>query len=487
VKQFNEHRQALFSADGKRLVTWGDAPSSGGHTAEVWAVSGVDASSGSHARTPFQRLSPPLQHSAEVCAAAFSPGGRRVVTASNGTAQVWDAATGARLTSPMPHSLSGEIGVLFSPDGRLVLTGGGAPPRGYESVDPTLRLWDAATGEPVALLTHRSAVYTASFSPDGRRVVTGCADGTVRIWDVSPDDRPLPDLLLLSELQASQRIDPTGGAVTMTPAELRQAWQILQSKYPGEFVSTPDKALAWYRHEVEECERERQWPAALRYLGYLIQARPRDPDLWAHLGSDRAALRQWKLADAALTRTIQLGTDDSMVWYDLARVQLARGDMDGYRHTCIQMLDRFGQPADGHTADQIAQTCVLSPSLPVRFCSAMVARLGMNKIYTSLQGPALYRAGRLNEAVRLLNQVAAAPLPGYPANPALWLALCHHCLGHPAQARSWLTRARQSIEEATRNGVRKGVGAPVPLTWEERLDMQLLLHEAESTIRPHAR
>jgi Flp pilus assembly protein TadD len=274
--------------------------------------------------------------------------------------------------------------------------------------------------------------------------------------------------------------------VTLTPPELGRAWQRLHARYPRESVSSPEQTLAWDRHEVEECERERQWPAALRYLGHLIQARPHDADPWARLGSDRAALRQWASADAALTKAIQLGTDDLVVWYDLARVQLARGDTAGYRHTCAEMLSRFGGHADGLTTDQIAGTCVLSPSLPVRLCGAMVARLGINALFAPMQGRALYRTGRLNEAVRLLNRVAPTLPPGDPANPALWLALCHHRLGHPVEARAWLTRAEQSIAEATRNGVPNGPGTTVPLTWEERLEMHLLRREAEALIRPAA-
>ncbi len=63
----------------------------------------------------------------------------------------------------------------FSPDGRRVVTA---------SWDTTARLWDAATGAEVAVLKgHRSQVNLASFGPDGRRVVTAGTDGTARVWD----------------------------------------------------------------------------------------------------------------------------------------------------------------------------------------------------------------------------------------------------------------------------------------------------------------
>jgi WD40 repeat protein/tRNA A-37 threonylcarbamoyl transferase component Bud32 len=75
----------------------------------------------------------------------------------------------------------------FSPDGRRILTA---------SKDQTARVWDAATGEPVGQpLRHKHQVYHAAFSPDGRRVVTASFDHTARVWDATtgqPVSPPLP-------------------------------------------------------------------------------------------------------------------------------------------------------------------------------------------------------------------------------------------------------------------------------------------------------
>jgi WD40 repeat protein len=65
----------------------------------------------------------------------------------------------------------------FSPDGRWIVTA---------SDDGTARLWDAATGQPVGEpMKHEDAVESAQFSPDGRKIVTASADNTARLWDVS--------------------------------------------------------------------------------------------------------------------------------------------------------------------------------------------------------------------------------------------------------------------------------------------------------------
>src|SRR5262245_33638282 len=76
--------------------------------------------------------------------------------------------------------IKGHEGLLwsasFAPDGRRVVTA---------SEDKTARIWDAGNGDQLAILRgHTEPVRLASFSPDGRQLITVSIDKTVRLWNV---------------------------------------------------------------------------------------------------------------------------------------------------------------------------------------------------------------------------------------------------------------------------------------------------------------
>lgn len=73
------------------------------------------------------------------------------------------------------HGHTLDVGsVCFSPDGRFLVSG---------AADKTLKVWEVAQGRSVqAIHGHESDVNSVCLTPDGRRVVSGGADRTVRIW-----------------------------------------------------------------------------------------------------------------------------------------------------------------------------------------------------------------------------------------------------------------------------------------------------------------
>ncbi|MGZ4390020.1 MAG: nSTAND1 domain-containing NTPase, partial [Gaiellaceae bacterium] len=158
----------------------------------------------------------------------FSPDGRLVATAEGkpGVTTVRRADTGA-LVRPLADSKNGTNALAFSPDSKLLATGGSDggvriwtvkngertyglfghtnpvtalawSPDGTivasASKDRTVRLWRAhgliGSGSQAAVLSGSDAAVRAlAFSADGRLLVTGGDDATARIWDARPDQR----------------------------------------------------------------------------------------------------------------------------------------------------------------------------------------------------------------------------------------------------------------------------------------------------------
>ena len=82
----------------------------------------------------------------------------------------------SRVRFTLGHSAEVE-GVAFSPDGKHIATA---------SSDGTARVWDAATGHPVVTLKgHAAKVTCVAFSPDGTRIATASFDGTAKVWDAA--------------------------------------------------------------------------------------------------------------------------------------------------------------------------------------------------------------------------------------------------------------------------------------------------------------
>ena len=78
------------------------------------------------------------------------------------------------------QTLTGHTGYVysaaFSSNGTRIVSG---------SSDKTVRIWDAVSGAPIGepLQGHSHWVQSVAFSPDGTRIVSGSSDKTVRIWD----------------------------------------------------------------------------------------------------------------------------------------------------------------------------------------------------------------------------------------------------------------------------------------------------------------
>jgi len=154
-----------FSPDGRTLATGTANEWAKAPHAQLWDVA---------TRRPLGKPMPCRNHVVRVM---FSPDGKRVLTgALDNTVRLWDAATGQPRSEPLAHSHFAAV--TFSPDGGTFLTGSG---------DGSARLWDTATGNavPGGAMAHPYPVVDVAFAPDGKRAAIGCADGTTRLWDLA--------------------------------------------------------------------------------------------------------------------------------------------------------------------------------------------------------------------------------------------------------------------------------------------------------------
>jgi WD40 repeat protein/serine/threonine protein kinase len=117
-----------------------------------------------------------LQHQDAVHAVVWSPDGKTVLTGGwERCGRLWSADTGSLVGSPLQMANRIEA-VAFSPDGRSALTLG----------EGRAQIWDVGTARPLGLpIQSKGFIGAATFSPDGRAVVTGDAQGRVSRWDAT--------------------------------------------------------------------------------------------------------------------------------------------------------------------------------------------------------------------------------------------------------------------------------------------------------------
>jgi WD40 repeat protein len=92
----------------------------------------------------------------------------------DGNLRVWDLASG-ELRHSFAHAR--DLLCMAAHNGLGLVACGG--------LDRSLRVWDVVSGREMVRLAHQGAVTALSWSEDGRWLLSGCGDGTARLWAVS--------------------------------------------------------------------------------------------------------------------------------------------------------------------------------------------------------------------------------------------------------------------------------------------------------------
>ncbi|HTU92216.1 MAG TPA: sigma-70 family RNA polymerase sigma factor [Gemmataceae bacterium] len=147
-----------YSPDGKRIVTAGI-----GRALVLW-----DAASGKEL--------PVFPSRGQILHAAFSPDGK-VIAITKGAGQLWDAASGKMLRELKVKGVQFRVMALaFAPDGKLLATA---------NTDNAVHLWDAESGDEKHRIDCQQGdrLWAVAFAPDGKLLASGGSDGTIRLWD----------------------------------------------------------------------------------------------------------------------------------------------------------------------------------------------------------------------------------------------------------------------------------------------------------------
>jgi serine/threonine protein kinase/WD40 repeat protein len=329
----------------------------------------------------------------DVRCCAVSPDGRWVATGSHSLhegagAKVWDASEGNHVKD-LP--VSGLCAVLFSPDGKWLLTTGGGP-----------RLWTVSTWEEGPKLGGTKLNAWGAFSRDGkllalgdepcvvRLVVTGTGVELARL--TAPEQTRLqpccftPDgtqlITLGIETTALHIFDLR--AIRAGLAELDLDWDA--PPYPPA-VAAPLPAPLSIHFE-------------LRDVGQLLQ------EAAGHIRANEHAK-----ALEALRQAVKIGPDNATAHKNLAWLLL--------------------------TAPQELR----DPALALAEARKAVELEPKQFLFRNTLGVALYRSGQFAEAVPVLEQSLREGKGQADAFDLFFLAMSHHRLGEPAKAKQCQERA----------------------------------------------
>jgi WD40 repeat protein len=195
---------------------------------------------------------------------------------------VWDART-EQLVSRHPAALEKSAfiygALAFSPDGRYMVAG---------NANGVVQVWDGETGHEVGMLdTHKGGIRALVFSRDGKHLASSSLDGTVMLWDATR----------LNEKQEARRtpirarVPGAGVNVAFSPDARRLATGGAENTVKIWDVQTGEELQAPLRGHKGEV--------------YALAFSPDNDGRWIASGGEDSTVRVWDSHTGELVRTFR--------------------------------------------------------------------------------------------------------------------------------------------------------------------------------------
>jgi len=417
-----------FSIDGSLVATASDD-----REARVWNLA-----------TGREAL-PPMAHSVGLTYVQFSPDGERLLTASHdGAGRLWSARDGTLLSPDLRHR-GGILTADFSRDGKLLALG---------SFDRSVSIWDTQRGEEVTpQLRHRYPLVLVAFGADDRTVVTVPQAGPGGSWTLPDRVRPASDLRLLAHLLAGRRVDGAGGFFRLKTEEFRGAWDVLRQKSADAFEVPRSAVITWHREQLELSELDDVPHGTLVHAQTLLQ-------LGEATASDRIllALSKCALGDYAggAAQFAAVEASRPLEGWELHRWAIARwlaGDAAGAADVARIAIGRYGATTNAALANSVAWIAGSLPRCPIDY--EPFVRLGRIAAASDPReasrhhtcGVVLLRAGDFAGAIQELEEAARLDQALSRVWAASALAVACREAGRDVEARAWLARMEEEIQQ----------------------------------------
>ena len=164
----------------------------------------------------------------------YSPDGTRLAVASTIGVWIYDTETCQEL-----HLLTGHTNyvasVVFSPDGKTLVSEDFDDYPGSPTATPAIKLWDVATGELKATLSrHTKRNKNIVFSPDGKSLASADDNNTIRLWDSVTGEHKLT---LTGHKGGLLSFSPDGSKLASAGEEVIRLWDVVTGELELTFAA----------------------------------------------------------------------------------------------------------------------------------------------------------------------------------------------------------------------------------------------------------